>query len=39
MDKINLLKNRRDALLKNGKETREKISTLVDGESFVELSS
>ena len=39
MDKINLLKNRRDALLKNGKETREKISALVDGESFVELSS
>lgn len=39
MDKINLLKSRRETLLANSKETREKISALIDNESLVELSS
>ncbi len=39
MNKIDLLKERRASLLKRGKETREKIAAIVDGKSFVELSS
>lgn len=39
MDKINLLKNRRAELLACGQEIREKINSLIDESSFVELDS
>ena len=39
MDKIQLLEARKAAIMEAGKEIREQISTLVDAESFVELSA
>jgi len=39
MNKIELLKSRRSKLLEAGSEIREKISAIVDAESFVELSA
>ena len=39
MDKIQLLEARRAAIMEAGKEVREQISSLVDAESFVELST
>ncbi len=39
MDRINLLKSRRNALLNAGKEVRDCIAKLIDEKSFVELSS
>ena len=39
MDKIDLLKTRRDSLIKSGEALRTQISTIVDAESFVELDA
>ena len=39
MDKIQLLEARKTAIMEAGKEIREQISSIVDGESFVELSA
>ena len=39
MDKIQLLEARKTAILEAGKEIREQISSLVDADSFVELSA
>jgi hypothetical protein len=39
MDKIQLLEARKAAIIEAGKEIREQISSIVDAESFVELSA
>lgn len=39
MDKISLLKSRKDSLRQESSEVREKIATLIDADSFVELQS
>ncbi|MBP5194301.1 MAG: hypothetical protein J6126_06180 [Clostridia bacterium] len=39
MDRVDLLKNRRAELLESGKEIRAKIASVIDEESFVELSA
>ena len=39
MDKIQLLQERKAKLAEAGKEIRERISALIDEESFVELSA
>ena len=39
MDKIELLKSRRAALLDCGRDIREKIASLTDDKSFVELDA
>ena len=39
MDRVELLKNRREKLLESGSEIRKKIASIIDEGSFVELSS